>query len=94
MQTIKARFDGRIFIPLQAVNLKKSTDVLLSVQEEVDKEKILNQKRKELRKYSQDRFPDIEVDEELIELVGILPRSTPQQDREDYIAHLERKYLK
>ena len=110
MQTIRARFDGEIFIPLQPVNLKKATDVLLSVQEKADRAqtkesdetttkipfwKLPEEERVKIAyKKYKKKFPDSEPDMGLLKLVGILPPMTDEEIKESYYQHLLRKHVK
>ncbi|MBU0566729.1 DUF104 domain-containing protein [bacterium] len=107
MQTIRARFDGEIFVPLGPVNLKEPMDVLLSVREKADRAetkesdeaipfwKLPEKERVKIAyKEYKEEFPDSEPDMDLLKLVGILPPMTDEEIKESYYQHLLRKHVK
>ena len=95
MRAIKTRFDGRVFVPEEEVDLEPGAEAVLAVDElkearakwkpptAADRERF----RRELQAYIDEHLPGTEIDEELLSIVGICPPLTDEEIKEEYYMH-------
>ncbi len=94
MQVINVKYQDGVFVPLEPVNIEEVHEAVVVVSEKKD------EKSEESAQYYQDKarqhfkknFPDLEVSERILELVGILHGHKGKHDRAEYHEHLGRKY--
>jgi len=94
MQVINVKYEDGVFVPLEQVNIGEFHEAVVVVSEKKE------EKLEESAKYYQDKacqhfkesFPDLDVSERILELVGILHRHKGKHDRAEYHEHLGRKY--
>ena len=94
MQVINVRFENGVFVPTEPVNMGEDQEAVVVVSEKKD------EKSEESAQYYQDKarqhfkknFPDLEVSEDILDLVGILHGHKGKHDRAEYHEHVGRKY--
>ena len=99
MLAIKAKYDGKVFIPMESIRLKPTSEVIVMIQEtECEKErgeiaygspayrswKPLPEEERVKTAYQEfkEAFPDHEPDRELLRLVGIVPPTPVEDDKQ------------
>jgi len=98
MRTIRAVFDGKVFVPEEEVGLSAGSEGLVMVHEERKKPKAKWKppnaaERKRIKRQLQDHFdqefPRLNLKAEgwLVDLVGILPPMTDEEIKEMYYMH-------
>ena len=83
MQVINVRFENGVFVPTEPVNMGEDQEAVVVVSEKKD------EKSEESAQYYQDKarqhfkknFPDLDVSEDILELVGILHRHKGKHDK-------------
>ena len=100
MQVLKARYDGKVFIPLESIKSKNIKDVLIVVESgKKDSEKVIplwnlpeEERLKIVYKDFKEKFPNIEPNARLLKLVGILPPKTDEEIKRKYYGYLKEKH--
>lgn len=98
MRAIKARFDGKVFVPEEELDLSAGSEGLIVVKEDVNETKSEwkpphGAERRRIQKQLQDHFdrnfPELNLKAEgwLVDLVGILPPMTDEEIKERYYMH-------
>ncbi|MBN1592258.1 MAG: hypothetical protein JW941_03290 [Candidatus Coatesbacteria bacterium] len=97
MRTIHTIFDGKVFVPVEDVDLEKGVKATLEIESETerpseeewhpptaeDRERF----RRELQAYFDEHLPGLQVDEGLIRITGIAPPMTDEEIKEMYYMH-------
>jgi len=97
MRAIKARYDGRVFVPEEEVDLAPGAQAVLTVDEAkqdrtkwrppegAEKRRI----KKQLQDHFDRHFPELNLKAEgwLVDLVGVLPPMTDEEIKEMYYMH-------
>lgn len=94
MQVINVRYQDGVFIPLGQVNIGEVHEAVVVVSEKkAEKSEELTQfYRQKARQYFKDNFPELEVSEDILGLVGILDKHSGKYDKAEYHEYLGRKY--
>ena len=94
MQVINVKYQNGVFVPTEPVNMGGDQEAVVVVSEKKDEksEKSAQYFQDKARQHFKENFPDLEVSERILELVGILHRHKGKYDRAEYHEHLGRKY--
>ena len=96
MQVVKAKMQDGIFIPLTSVDFEDEGEmeaiIIISKKETIKKDKTIIESQSKAKEYFKANFPDLGIDESILDLVGAISESSTGKDKEEYYEYLERKY--
>ena len=94
MQVINVKLQDGVFVPLEPINVDNDYEAIVVIGgKRVRKvEKAAATSRDKARRYFTENFPDLEVSENILELVGILRGHPEGHGKEEYYEYLGRKY--
>jgi len=94
MQTIRARFDGNVFIPLEPMKSRKIKEAFVVIEDEVESNKAINWlslPEEERIKLAEDEFkkkyPEGPLSKKWLKMVGVWPKIT-QEERDKELYHI------
>ncbi len=93
MQIVQVKLQNGVFVPLEPVEMTEDQEAVVILGEkrrqpvagEVDY-------KKKAREYFIANFPGLEVEETVLELVGIVPQAKASLGRKEYQNYLKQKY--
>ena len=94
MQVVNVKLRDGVFVPLEPINFSDDHEAIVVIGgKRVQKmEKVASDSRDEARRYFTDNFPDLEINDDILELVGILRGHSVEGGKEEYYEYLGRKY--
>ncbi len=83
MQVINVKYQDGVFVPTESVNMGEDQEAVVVVSEKKDEksEKSAQYFQDKARQHFKENFPDPEVSERILELVGILHGHKGKHDR-------------
>ena len=94
MQVINVKMQDGVFVPLSPVDYRKDMEAVVIISEKTAKKrkKSVIDSQSKAKQYFKKNFPDLDVNENILDLVGILRESSSGSGKEEYYEYLERKY--
>ena len=93
MQQIRVRYENGVFIPLEDMTSAIYEGMKAVIEVVKEKRKADRKTCQALAKsYSEEKFPDVEVSPEVLDLVGILHGVQCNDYKAEYRKHLREKY--
>ena len=94
MQVINVRYQDGVFIPLGQVNIGEGHEAVVVVSEKKTEkpEELVQFYQQKASQYFKENFPELEVSEDILDLVGILNKHSGKYDKSEYHEYLGRKY--
>ena len=96
MQIINVKLQNGVFVPLEPINIGIGEDyeavVVIGGKRVKKREESVSASKSKARQYFKENFPDLDVNEDILELVGILRRHPEGRGKEEYYEYLGRKY--
>ena len=94
MMVINVKYQDGVFVPLEQVNIGEVHEAVVVVSDKkTEKPEELPQfYQQKARQYFKDNFPELEVSEDILDLVGILSKYSGKYDKSEYHEYLGRKY--
>ncbi len=83
MQVINVKYQDGVFVPLEPVNIEEGQEAVVLISEGGSErtEKSPQYYQDKVRQHFKENFPDLDVSERILELVGILHRHKGKHDR-------------
>jgi len=93
MQQIKVRYEKGVFVPIEGMGFKLHDGATATVELGYQKEGLDQKAYQDMAKtHFKQLFPDVEVDQGLLNLVGILREVQIGSYKEEYQGYLRTKY--
>lgn len=94
MQIINVKMQNGIFVPLVPVNYREDMEAVVIISEKTDRKtkKSVIDSQSKAKQYFKKNFPDLAVNKNILDLVGILRESSSESGKKEYYEYLERKY--
>ena len=94
MQVVKVELQDGVFVPLEPVNVGEDYEAVVVIGEKrvQETEKVASNSRDKARRFFTENFPDLEINEDILELVGILRGHPEGHGKEEYYEYLGKKY--
>ncbi len=94
MQMIRVKLQDDVFVPLEPVSLAAGDEAFVVVNRKISKigDESVAYYRDKARRYFTENFPDLKVNENLLELVGILRGRAGRLNKNEYYEYLGDKY--
>ena len=83
MQIINVKLQDGVFVPLEPINIGEDYEavVIIGAKRVKKREESVSALKSKARQYFKENFPDLDVNEDILELVGILRRHKGKLDR-------------
>ncbi len=94
MQVISVKYEDGVFVPVEPLQQDWDSDAVAVISEgkPYTSEEHVQMYQHDARNYFQEKFPGMEISEDILELVGILRQPPGKYDREAYREYLWRKH--
>ena len=94
MQVVNVKMQNGVFIPLGPVDYREGMEAVVIISGKIAKKtkKSVIDSQLKAKQYFKKNFPDLEVNANILDLVGILPESPDISDKNEYYEYLGRKY--
>lgn len=96
MQVVNVKLKNGVFVPLEPISIGEEENyeavVVISEKRVPKPENMILAAQDAARRYFKEQFPDLEIKQEVLQLVGVLSAHPEEPRKEEYYEYLGRKY--